>query len=122
RYDVEGIAGVAAMGSRVGERADDLLELRDRARPAVSDDERERRWAGAPRVDEMDAEPADGGAEVRKPVQTRLGGAPVVAVAPVGDQLPHVGELRSVVPARAGDLVGEARARQALAQIRENGV
>ena len=52
----------------------------------------------------------------------RLGGAPVVAVAPVGDQLAQVGEVGAVVPARAGDLVGKARAREALAQIGEHGV
>ena len=76
----------------------------------------------AAHVDEVDAEPADAGAELREAVERRLVRAPVVAIAPVGDQLAQVGEVRPVGPAGAGDLVGEARAREALAQVGEDGV
>src|SRR5207249_11854544 len=65
---------------------------------------------------------ADAGAELRQRVEPRLRHAPVEALAPVGDQLAQVGEVRTVGPARAGDLVGEARAREALAQVGQDGV
>jgi hypothetical protein len=42
RDDVEGVGGIAAVGLGIGERADDLEELGDRAGPAVGEDQRER--------------------------------------------------------------------------------
>ena len=40
RHDVEGVGGIAAMACGVGQRADDVHELDDRAGPAVGDDQR----------------------------------------------------------------------------------
>jgi len=37
RHDVEGVGGIAAMAGGIGQRADDLHELHDRAGPAVGD-------------------------------------------------------------------------------------
>ena len=54
----------------------------------------------AAHVDEVDAEVADACAELRERVQRRLGRAPVVALAPVGDQLAQVREVGAVGPAR----------------------
>ena len=76
----------------------------------------------AARVDEVDAEVADAGPELREGVQRRLGGAPVVALRPMGDQLAQVREVRPVGPAGIGDLVGKSRPGEALAQVREHGV
>jgi hypothetical protein len=84
--------------------------------------ERQRARPDAAHVDVVDAEPTDPGAELRKPVERRLVDAPVVALAPVGDQLAQVGEVRPIGPAGARDLVGEARAREALAEVGEDGV
>jgi hypothetical protein len=70
-------------------------------------------------VDEVDAEAPDLGAEVGEPVELRLLLAPIEAVSPVVRQLPQVGQVRAVVPARPRDLVGEARAIQALPQVVE---
>src|SRR5439155_3484590 len=89
---------------------------------AVRDHERERCRPRTAHVDEVDAEAADAGAELREGVEPRLGRAPVEALTPVGDQVAQVGEVRAVGPARAGDLVGEARAREALAQVGQDGV
>src|SRR5207245_1779293 len=50
-------------------------------------------------------------------VQSRLVRAPVVALAPVGDQLLHVGQARAVLPAGLRRLVGPAHAREPRAKI-----
>src|SRR5690606_38094705 len=118
----EGVCGVTTVLRRIAERTDDLLELADRARPAVRDDERQRLRSDAALVDEVDLEPADLGAELLELVEPRLGRTPVELVAPVRDQLAHGVEVRAVAPARAGDLVGKARAREALAQVRQDGI
>ncbi len=41
-HQVEGVGRVAAVGRRVGQRADHVEELDDRARPAVGEDQRQR--------------------------------------------------------------------------------
>ena len=119
---MEGVGGVAPVGRGVGERPRDLVHLEERPRPPVADDERERVGALALDVDEVDAEPVDLGAELRQRVQTPLLLPPVVAVAPVGGQLPHVREIRPHRPARAVDLVRPPRRVEARPQVVENGV
>src|SRR4029450_13199172 len=76
----------------------------------------------AAHVDEVDTEIGDARLPLGGGVERRLGGAPVVAVVPMGDQLAQVRQVRPVRPARVGDLVGEARAGKALAQVREHRV
>jgi len=49
----------------IGERTDDLQLLDDRARPAVTDDDRQRVLVLRANVDEVDVEPVDLGDEVR---------------------------------------------------------
>jgi hypothetical protein len=71
------------------------------------------------RVDEVDALAVDDGAELIEGVEPRLLGAPVEGVAPVGDQLPRVGEVGPELPAGAGDLVREAGGVEAPVQILE---
>ena len=95
---------------RVGERPDHVEELDERARPAVREDERERVGLGRARVEEVHAGAVDLGEEVVELVEARLASAPVVVVAPVGDELLQVAALGAVVPARVGDLLREAGA------------
>src|SRR5581483_8308034 len=120
--DVERVGRVAAVRRRIGERADHLHELGDRAGPAVRHDERERLGPPAAHVEEVDAEAADMRAELRDRVERRLRAPPVVALAPVRDELAEVREVGPLGPAGAGDLVGEARAREPLAEVGEDGV
>src|ERR1700722_384352 len=58
-----------AVNGGIGERADDLQLLDDRAGPAVRDDERQRILVPGTDVDEMYVEPVDLGDEVRQGVQ-----------------------------------------------------
>ena len=56
-------------------------------------------------VDEVEIDAVEGDGELAEPVELRLVGSPVVAILPVGGQLPRVGEVGPVLPAAAGDLV-----------------
>jgi hypothetical protein len=85
----------------------------------VQDEERDRVRSPAAGVNEMQIEPVDLGDEMGERVQLALLRAPVEAVAPVVEQLPEVFEVRPVIPAAPGDLVGPPRARDALAQVGE---
>ena len=120
--DVERVPRVAAMGGGVAERADHVLELDDRARPAVGHDQRQRVGLGGAGVDEVEVDVTaavgvDRGRELRPAVQCRFRRPPVVPVQPVCAQALNGGELGAVVPPRAGDLVRPAGAPQAVAEI-----
>jgi hypothetical protein len=99
-------AGVAPVGPGIGEERDQREHLHERARPAVGDEERHRRRAPPSHVDQVDADALHLGAELRKRVHRPLLRAPVEGPAPVLDELPHVGEIRPVIPACVLDLVG----------------
>jgi hypothetical protein len=71
-------------------------------------------------VQKVDAEAVDLRAELRDRVDARLGGAPVVAVGPVGAEGLQIGErnaLRGI-----GLALGPARAGEPLAKVGEVGV
>ena len=55
-HDVERVLCAAAVGRRVGERADDVQQLDDRAGPAVDEDQRQRVLVRRADVDEVDVE------------------------------------------------------------------
>ena len=59
QHQVERVLGGAAVGGRVGEGADGLEELDDRAGPAVGHDQRQRVLVRRPDVDEVDLDPVD---------------------------------------------------------------
>ena len=80
---VERVGGVATVLGRIGERLDHLVELDDRARPAVRDDQWFGLSVGRALMDEVDVEPVDGRDVLVESVQPGLAGPPVVAVAPV---------------------------------------
>jgi hypothetical protein len=113
--DVEGVRRVAAVGGGVGERAEDVEELDDRAGPAVGDDERQRLGLGGAYVHEVDVLAVDDGRELRKFVEPGLMGAPVVGSCPVLRERLEVTERDAAVPAGAGQLAGPASAGYAVA-------
>ena len=101
---MERVGRVAAVRPRVGQRADHVEELDERARPAVDEQQRGRVRLGRPDVQEVDRLAVDLGGELRVLVQPASCLAPVVAVDPVG------GEALEVVD---GDAAGPARRRAA---------
>ncbi len=64
----------------------------------------------------------DRGLELVELVQTALVNPPVVLVAPVGHELPQVGQAGAVVPVRVGELVSKTRPGKALLQIGQHAV
>ncbi len=86
QHQVECVLGGAAVRGRVGQRADGLQQLDDRAGPAVRHDQRQRILVPRPDVDEVDLDPVDLGRELRQRVQSRLAPAPVVLGRPVAGE------------------------------------
>jgi hypothetical protein len=80
---VEGIRGVAAVRSGVGQRPDDVEELGDRAGPAVGEDQGGGCGLRRANVEEVDVDAVDGGQELGVLVDARLEAVPVVLLAPV---------------------------------------
>ena len=97
---IEGINGIAAVTFGVCQRADHLVHLEDRSRPAVRDEERDRLRTGSFHVNEVDVARLQDACELRKAVQEAFLCAPVKLVQPVVDELLHVTQLRAVRPPR----------------------
>jgi hypothetical protein len=117
-HQVERVRRVGAVGSRVGQRADHIEELDDRARPAMGQDQRERVRLGRPDVQEVDVLAVDLGDELRVLVQPGLGRTPVKAVPPVPGQPADFGQRHPVrLRGRAGDLGRPAHPVQPVPQV-----
>ncbi len=116
---MEGILGAAAVLRRICERTDQLDLLEDGARPPVRDDERQRRGVARADVDEVDVEAVDIRRELRQGIELCFRLAPVVATAPVLNQLLHLRQLRPLRPIGDRFLVRPPGGAQALAKIIE---
>ena len=119
QHEVERVLGGAAVRGRVGQRADGLEQLDDRAGPAVRHDQRQRVLVPRLDVDEVDLDPVDLGRELRQRVELRLGLAPVVVGRPVARELLHRRQLDALRPICDELLAGPARRRDAPAQVVE---
>ena len=119
---VERVGGAATVRDRVGQRTDDVHELHDGGGPAVGEDHRRRVHFRRADVQEVHLRAIDVGEELRELVEPRLGGAPVVARAPVLGQFLEIAERHAAAPAGAGHLVGPAGGRQPLVQVIELGL
>ena len=117
QHQVECVLCGAAVRGRVGQRADGLEQLDDRAGPAVRHDQRQRVVMPRPDVDEVDLDPVDLGRELRKRVQSRLALAPVVLGRPVAGELPQRRQLHALRPILDELLGGPACRRDAPAQV-----
>ena len=69
QHQVERVLRLSAVRGRVGERADGLEQLDDRARPAMRHDQRQRVFVLGAHVDEVDVEPVDLGRELGQGVR-----------------------------------------------------
>ena len=118
-HHVEGIRRARAVRGGIGERADELQLLDDRAGPAVTDDQRERVLVLGANMDEVDVEPVDLGDEVREGLQPRLALAPVVLGRPVAGEVLHDREGHALRVVLDGLPLGEARRGDARPQVLE---
>ena len=121
-YDVEGVRQIAAVLLWMGERPDQLRVVPEGPGPAVGEHDRQRAVAGALLVQVVNADAVDLDPVVAVRVHRRLVAAPVVVVPPVVDELTQVGAVGSVAPVVVVEVLGEARAGEAVAQVGEVGV
>src|SRR5690349_18741453 len=84
--DVERVLRPSPVAGGIAERADDLHELYDRSRPSVRENDRQRVLLRGTHMDEMNANPVDLGPVLREGVDASLKAAPVILVAPVGNE------------------------------------
>ena len=116
---MERVRGAAAVRRRVGEAIDELQLLDDRARPSVTDDQRQRVIMLRAHVDEVDVQPVDLGDELRQGIEGGLDLAPVVLRLPVTRELLHRRERHALRFIRYGLLLGPLRRRDAPTQFRQ---
>ena len=117
--DVERVGCIAAVQRRVAQRPDRRQHLPDGAGPAVRHHEREGRTAPRSLMDEMEPLPFDRRHVVVEAVQLALVDAPVVLVAPVGDQLLEIRAVGAVRPRLARRIGRPARQVETVAQVVE---
>ena len=120
-HDVEGILRLAAITGGVGERADDLQELDDRAWPAVRHHQWQRVGVRRADVQEMEAQAVDTGAELREGVEALRHALHVVLRGPVAAHLLHVRERYALAPVARGLGVRPACGGEAPAQVLDPG-
>ena len=118
--DVKRVGGVAAVRGRIGQRLDHLVELDDRTRPAMGDDQRHRFRVRRADVQEMNVEPVDLGGELRKAIEPRLAPAPVVLLGPVAADVLDPLQRRALAPVVDQFGFGPARVAQPRLQVVEH--
>ncbi len=116
-HDVEGVLRAASEGRGVGERADELDLLEDRAGPSVRDDDGQRALVLRAHVDEVDVEPVDLGDELGQGVELRLALAPVVVRRPVAREVLERRERHALRRVRDGLLLRPPRGLNAPPQV-----
>ena len=114
---MEGIRHASAMGGGIGERLDELKLLDDRARPSVSDDDRQCIFMLRTHVNEMNVQSVDLGNEIRQGIQPRLARAPVIFRPPIARDLLERRKLKSLRCIRDRFLFRPLGGVDALAQI-----
>src|SRR5262249_52586031 len=99
RDDIERIRRVAAMALRIGQQRNQLREPDDRVGKAVGENNRERLRSAAALVNEVKLRAVvQRHAKLMKAIQRSLLLPPVVRVAPIVGELPHVVETDAVLP------------------------
>jgi len=107
-HQMKGVFGIAAVGSGVGERADNVHELDHRTGPAVGHDHRQGVGVGRANMQEVNFQPVDFRFELAKAVQLFFAAAPVIVVEPVVTQAFYGGQRRALGPVGDGLLLGPA--------------
>ena len=93
---MEGVLRTSAVLRRIGERPDDLVELDYRSRPAVGNDQRPRKRVRRADVKKVNWQPVDLGRELAEAVEHRLATPPVVAFEPIGADVLHQIQWRTL--------------------------
>ena len=99
-----------------------MEELGDGAGEAVGDQQRLGPGLAGPDVQEVDALAVDLGGELWVGIELRLGGAPVIAGAPVLGQLVQVAHWHAAGPPHVGQPAGPAGTGQPVVQVLDVGL
>ena len=109
--DMEGVGRIAAVLGWIDQRLDHLVELDDRPRPAMCDDQRHGAGMRRAHVHEMDVEPVDFGDELREAIEQRFAASPIVRLGPIAADLLDPFARRALAP--VADQLGLRPARPA---------
>ena len=121
-HHVEGVVRIAAVGGRVAERADHVLEVPEGPRPAVAQHQGDRLRTLAARVQVVDRNAVERDAMVLEGVHARLVRAPVVPIAPVADEFGQEVAVHPVAPVGVAEIGAGAPAYEPFVQVGELGV
>ena len=111
------IGRVAAVGSRIGQWADETHELGDRARIAVGDHQGQSARLGRTDMQEVDRLSVDRGGELGELVERGLVRTPVVVGAPVFGEPVKVSERHTPAPVPSEKVVWPAGPRKPVSQV-----
>ena len=117
---MKGVGWVAAVRTRVRQRADDIHKLDKRTGITMQQKQRQRIGFGRLDMQKMDRLPVNFGDELRKLVQPGLLRAPIVGCAPVINQSLHIRNRYAAAPVHAipgGQRFRPVGTRQAVFQI-----
>jgi len=92
---VKCVGRIPTVGTRVGQRAEDVQELEYRSRPSVREYQRKRAGFGRAGVDEVDAQAVHRVTKLRKGVES-LGESKVVVLGPATAELLGVGQRHAL--------------------------
>ncbi len=118
-HQMEGVGGVAAVATGIGQGPDHVEEVDHRAGPAVQQDQRCGVWFGRAHVQVVQILPVDGDQVLRVLVENGLLSTPVVVGAPVVGHLPEISGGDSAAPADPGKLLRPPGGGQAGCQVVE---
>src|SRR6266567_6099304 len=90
---------VQAVRARIGQRADHIEKLDERAWPAMAQQQRNGMRLRRPDMQKMHLSPVDFRDELRVTVQPRLRSPPVILLTPVPHKLPKVAKGHAPLPA-----------------------
>ena len=114
---VEGIGGISTVRAGVRQQGHDRQHLHEAARPAVQQHDGHRIRTVSRLANEVHAVAIDARHVVLVAVEALLSRTPVVGTRPVVAPLAEVGEVGTVGPVPASDVVGPPRPNETLSQI-----
>src|SRR5215468_594598 len=116
---VECVRGVASKSARIGQRVDDLGPVPERPRPAVAEDNRNRRLALAGFIEKVNRHVVNDDAIVGIAVDLTFRFSPIERIDPIFDELLEISAVNAIKPIFVPDILWPSRRAQARLEILE---
>src|SRR5262249_58142991 len=116
-HDMKRILGTPTVAGGIGQRADDLAVLVNRAWPPIEQQQRQRIRIFRTLMNEVNVEAINLRLELTELIESAFLCAPLEPIAPVLDEALQISEIHAVVPAGAIGLVRKSRACESRFQI-----